>query len=121
MRIATFVLSAVLTLSSAPLLAQSADKGRAAFAQCAVCHGTKPGEKKLAPSLAGVVGRKAGVVPGMTAPSPALAKWGRTWSTKELDTFLTAPAKLVPGTRMAISVPDDGKRADIIAYLKTLK
>lgn len=37
-----------------------------------------------------------------------------------LNTFLTAPAKLVPGTRMFISIADPQQRADVIAYLKTL-
>ena len=108
-------------LPATPLLAQSAEQGKAAFAQCAMCHGTKPGEKKMGPTLAGVVGRKAGSLPGYAA-SPALTKWGKTWSTKELDAYLTAPMKTVPGTRMAFGgVVNPQRRADLIAYLKTLK
>ena len=113
-------LSATL-LFTTPSLAQSAEKGKAAFAQCTACHGTKPGEKKMGPTLAGVVGRKAGTLAGLTAPSQALAKFGKPWTAKDLNAFLTAPAKLVPGTRMVIAVPDATRRADIIAYLATLK
>jgi cytochrome c len=38
-----------------------------------------------------------------------------------LDPFLTDPMKKVPGTAMPQSVPDPAQRADIIAYLATLK
>jgi cytochrome c len=120
-RIPTVLSAAAVLLCSSPLFAQSVDKGQTAFTQCAMCHSTKAGEKKMGPSLAGVVGRKAGTVAGLTPPSPALAKSGKTWTSKELNTFLSAPAKLVPGTRMTISVADAAKRADIIAYLATLK
>jgi cytochrome c len=121
LRFSALFTAAAILMAPSPLLAQSAAKGKTAFAQCAACHGTKAGEKKLGPSMAGVVGRKAGVLAGLSAPSPALAKYGKTWTAKELNAFLAAPAKTVPGTRMTIAVPDKTRRADIIAYLATLK
>jgi cytochrome c len=101
--------------------AQSADRGRPAFAQCAACHGIKAGEKKLAPTLFGIVGRKAGAVSGLAAPSTALARSGKQWTAKDLDIFLSSPSKMIPGTKMVVSVADTRRRADIVAYLATLK
>src|SRR6202035_5031599 len=43
------------------------------------------------------------------------------WDAATLDHFLTDPAKAVPGTTMPIPLPDAGMRADLIAYLATLK
>ena len=40
---------------------------------------------------------------------------------KTLDEFLVNPTTKVPGTMMLIPVPDAKTRADIIAYLATLK
>ncbi|MBC2667153.1 c-type cytochrome [Novosphingobium flavum] len=116
----TLSLVAALGLIAQPGLAQSAADGKTAFATCAACHGTKAGEKKVGPTLAGVVGRKSGSLPGF-AYSPALAKAGKVWSPAQLDAFLAAPMKVVPGTRMVIAVPDAKRRADLIAYLATLK
>jgi cytochrome c len=49
---------------------------------------------------------------------PELKASKLTWDAATLDSYLAAPAKKVPGTRMPISTPDAGKRAAIIAYLK---
>ena len=75
----------------------------------------------LGPSLTGVVGRKPGSLPGYAGYSPALRKVGSTWTPVRLDSFLIAPAKLVPGTRMAVSIPDPKDRADVVAFLETQK
>jgi cytochrome c len=104
-----------------PATAQAAPNGKAAFAPCAVCHGIKPAEKRLGPSMFGIVGRASAAQAGFTY-SPALTKAKITWTKAELDAFLKAPMKKVPGTRMAFAgVPDDAKRAALIDYLSTLK
>lgn len=100
--------------------AADAGHGQALFGQrCAMCHSTD-GSAKIGPSLAGVVGRKAGSVSGFTYSS-ALKASNLTWTKPSLDKFLTAPAKMVPGTRMAVSIPSQTDRADMVAYLATLK
>jgi len=101
--------------------AQDAAKGAVLFKQrCSICHVVEPGKKAtLGPNLLGVSGRKAGSQSGF-AYSPALKKAPIVWSKATLDTFLTAPNKLVPGTRMVIAVPVAPQRADIVAYLLTL-
>jgi glucose/arabinose dehydrogenase len=94
-------------------------------ATCAVCHSPSlgPGNTliiKQGPTLLGVLGRKAGNSPHFNY-TQALKDYGLTWDAKSLDTFLTDPSKAVPGTTMPIPLPDAQFRADIIAYLATLK
>jgi cytochrome c len=91
------------------------------FAQCISCHSVKPGVNGVGPSLYGAVGRKAGTLPGY-AYSDALKAWGKTLTPEELDRWLTAPMKDVPGTKMVFpGIPDAAKRKAVIDYLVTLK
>lgn len=93
----------------------------AVFAQCAACHAVEPGKNGVGPSLAGVFGQKAGAAAGYTY-SDANRNSGLTWDEATLDTYLTNPMKLVPGTKMTFAgMPDAAKRKEVIAYLKTLK
>ena len=114
------LLSAGLLLSGAALHAQDAAAGGMAFQQCAECHspGTSDG---AGPGLKGVFGRRAGTKAGF-AYSDAMARSARVWDDALLDAFLADPRKAVPGTTM--DWPGDGdakERADLVAYLKTLK
>ena len=44
------------------------------------------------------------------------------WDEKALDAFLDNPQKVVPGTTMPFSgIANPRERADLIAYLETLK
>jgi len=93
-------------------------KGREQFRKCEACHSLKPGETKIGPTLSGLFGRKAGTVAGFSY-STAMKNFGITWDEKALDEYLTAPAKVVRGTKMVfagISKPND--RANLIAFLK---
>ena len=38
--------------------------GKAAFAQCRMCHAVEAGRTSIGPTLHGVIGRQAGSVPG---------------------------------------------------------
>ena len=102
------------------LAAGPAANGAALFAQrCQMCHAATVGQRSpLGPNLAGVTGRKAGSAEGF-AYSPALKGANVTWNRANLDRFLTAPARMVPGTRMAIAIPDPAQRAAILDYLAT--
>ena len=96
-------------------------KGKAIFARCAMCHSMKPEVNQLGPSLAGIVGRKAAVVPGF-AYSPAMKMSGRVWNPAALDAYLAAPAQAIPGNKMifaGLANPQD--RANVIAYLRNPK
>lgn len=122
----TAIAAAATALAAAPAApapaAGDARHGAQLFLQCRVCHVVAPGAAAtIGPNLAGVVGSKAAARPGY-AYSPALTKAGLVWTPTTLDTFLKRPAAAVPGTKMAFpGVSDATARADIIAYLATLK
>jgi len=112
---------ATMAETSAPSPADSAAAGPpTAFFQCRSCHSVEPGKNGIGPTLHGIVGSKAGEVPGF-AFSPALKESGIVWDRATLEQWLAGPTKMVPGTRMIIGVPDPVRRKDIIDYLETLK
>ncbi len=107
---------------AAAYAAGDASAGQAIFtAKCHMCHSNKPGENKIGPSLAGVVGRPSASVPGFNY-SPAMQSAHKTWTEAELNTYLTNPKGVVPGTKMTFAgLPSETDRANVIAYLATLK
>jgi cytochrome c len=121
MKLTQWALAALLTAGAVPpaLADGDAARGQTLFSRCSACH-TVTEQNKMGPHLSGVFGRTAGTVAGYTY-SKAMVAYAKPWDEATLDTFLTAPNKVVPGTKMAagaIANPQD--RADIIAYLKTL-
>ena len=122
-------LFAVAALLAAPTAYASDPKGDAASGEelfmangCPACHGvTQEDNAKVGPNLVGVVGRKAGTVQSLLGPSENLKKYGVTWSAETLDEFLSNPSAKVPGTAMMGILTDPQQRADVIAYLSTLK
>lgn len=95
-----------------------AAKGKSVFGRCSACHSTTS-QNKTGPNLIGIVGRPAGSVEGFRY-SKAMGGNGTPWTEESLDTYLAAPAKMVPGTSMMVNLPNPQDRADVIAYLKTL-
>ncbi len=113
--------TAGVTAAAPAAAVAAADAKPAAYAQCAACHSVEPGKHGIGPSLHGVYGTKAGEIAGF-AFSEKLKASGLTWDDATLDTWLSGPMKLVPGTKMSYAgMSDPAKRAEIIAYLKTLK
>ena len=109
-----------LALSLAGAHAQDAAAGGMAFQQCAECHSPGAGDG-AGPGLKGVAGRRAGSKEGFIY-SPAMKKSTVVWDDATLAAFLADPRAVVPGTTMAYGGDDDAKeRADLVAYLKTLK
>lgn len=121
MRHHLLLLNMFLLISPTAVSAQSAAAGAQQFkTKCSVCHSTKAGAKPgMGPNLAGVAGRNSASTAFQY--SPALKKAKLKWTAEQLNAFLSGPSKLVPGTRMAVSVPDAKQRADLVAYLLTLK
>ena len=118
-RIALSIWPMLGALLGAPASAAGdAKHGKAVFVRCAACHTLETGKNRIGPSLAKVVGRKAGTAAGF-AYSPALKAYGKVWDARLLDAFLAAPTKVLPGTRMVMAVADPKDRADLIAYLRT--
>ena len=100
--------------------------GMTVFTQtCALCHAAALGAGNIeidgqGPSLAGVVGRKA--AGAVSYPySTALIQSGLTWDVPTLDKFLSDPGAMVPGTKMMMAISDAQIRANLIAYLQTLR
>ena len=111
----------VLVTSSTALAAGDPTAGEKAYAShCAVCHATTPGENKIGPSLAGIVGSKSGTVPGFNF-STAMKEAIVTWDEPNLDKYLANPSGFVHGTKMFVNLPSETDRANVIAYLNTLK
>ena len=95
-------------------------QGKTFFGQnCALCHAAAAGVTQQGPSLAGVVGRRAGSVAGFNY-SKALSGSGLTWDAPTLDRFLTDPGATVPGTTMAVPIPVKQDRDNVIAYFQSL-
>ena len=89
--------------------------------KCGICHSVEAGQNRVGPSLFGVVGRHSGTVAGYNY-STANKNSGKVWDEATLDVYLTNPRALVPGTKMAFpGLPNATDRANVIAYLATLK
>jgi cytochrome c len=86
---------------------------------CRTCHTVEPGDNRLGPSLAGIIGRKAGSLPGY-AYSDAMKKSSVVWDEASLDRFIENPQAVVPGNNMKpyAGMPSAEDRAAIVAYLK---
>lgn len=96
-----------------------ATHGLAVFAQCKTCHVIEAGVNRIGPSLAGLVGRKAGEYAGYSY-SAANKGSGIVWTAEKLYQYLEKPMRVVPGTKMAFAGLAKGQdRADVIAYLST--
>src|SRR6266404_7340291 len=118
--IATLVLATASLFYGQARADGDAAAGKTVFAnQCASCHTTEVGKNGFGPSLAAVLGRKAGGLAGFTY-SPAMAQAGLVWDEKNLDEFLTSSTAKVPGTSMPVQLPSASDRANVIAYLETL-
>lgn len=113
--------SAADTAPAAAEATTPADAAPLAFAQCKACHSVEPGKAMIGPSLAGIVGAKSGAVAGF-AYSDAFKKLAITWDEANLDTWLTNPSVMAPGTKMAYpGMANAADRKAVIDYLKTLK
>ena len=105
-----------------PAMAGDAAAGRTVFqTSCSICHSVQPGQNRIGPTLAGLIGRRTGTVPGYTY-SPANEGANLTWDAATLDKYLEAPRAMMPGTKMTYAgVKDPSKRSDLVTYLETLK
>jgi cytochrome c len=97
--------------------------GEAAFARCRSCHTVTPGGADgIGPNLYGVLGGPVMHRPGF-AYSDAMAAHkaeAPTWGLDQIDQFLTAPGRYVPGTKMSFAgIRDDTTRVNLIAWLRT--
>jgi len=115
------VSAAMSVIPAAGAKAQDADDaGKKAYRECIACHATEKGNNGVGPSLAGVVGQKAGEVEGFRFSSP-MKRSGIVWTPENLDKYIASPQDVVPGSRMPYSgMQDPAMRAALVKYLETL-
>jgi cytochrome c len=100
------------------------ENGKAIFKErCGICHAVnnEPGGPVMGPNMAGIIGRTAGTDKDFPLYTAAMKAYGVKWNAKSLDEFLTNPLTKVPGTTMPMMLPDEKERADVVAYLSSLK
>jgi cytochrome c len=104
------------------LLTASLEKGEKISKKCVSCHNFEQGAgNKIGPALWGVAGRDVGSVAGFGYSSTLLSMDGN-WTAEALNGFLENPKAYAEGTAMAFAgLRKAQDRADIIAYLQSLK
>jgi len=97
--------------------------GEAAFARCQSCHTIAPGGATgIGPNLYGVMGGPLMHVSGFAYSDAFQAHKAQapTWTFDEMDQFLTAPARHIPGTKMSFAgIRDTNTRVNLIAWLRS--
>ena len=90
---------------------------------CLQCHTFGKGEpNKIGPNLFGVTEENIASVPGYTFSSALLADKDKKWNPDELNVWLWHPQDFAKGTKMTFAgLPKAQDRADVIAYLQSLK
>jgi cytochrome c len=109
---------AILATLPAPYNTADLANGQGKFAICAACHTlTAGGPNMTGPNLHGIFGSKAAAVPNYTFSDPMKAS-GITWDAAHIDTWITDPKAMIPGTKMTfMGLKDPKDRTDVIAYL----
>jgi cytochrome c len=107
-----------------PLLAAaSAESGRAlAQRNCSACHSFNEGGRAgVGPNLYGIVGKNHAQMEGFNYSAANRALSDKPWGYEDLNAFINAPGRAMPGTRMAFAgLANNQQRADVIAYLRSL-
>src|SRR3954454_9043993 len=107
-----------------PLLAKAdPKKGEQVAKVCAACHTfNKGGPNKIGPNLWGITEEAMAEVPGYQFSAAMQAHKGEKWDPEKLNQWLWNPQSMIKGTKMTFAgLPDAQKRADVIAYLESLK
>ena len=120
-RLAAALLAGCLIAAAASAEADDqAAAGEKVFRKCQACHSLEAGKNKVGPSLAGVIGRKAGSLADYRY-SAAMQQSATIWDDASLDAFLAGPSKFLAGTKMTfVGLKRAEDRASVIAYLKSV-
>ncbi len=97
--------------------------GEAAFARCKSCHTVNAGGANgIGPNLFGVIGGPVMHSSGFAYSEAFQAHKAEapTWTLDEMDQFLTAPGRHIPGTKMSFAgIRDTATRVNLIAWLRS--
>lgn len=105
------------TLAGPALAAGDAKEGEKVFAKCRACHSLDAGKNGVGPSLAGVMGRKAGSIQGYTY-SKAMAERGIVWDAKAMASYVSDPKGFIPGNKMVFpGIKKDSEIENLLAFL----
>ncbi len=90
---------------------------------CLQCHTFNKGEpNKIGPNLFGVMEENIGGVPNYQFSQALLAHKGEKWDPDKLNVWLAKPQEFAKGTKMTFpGLPKGQDRADVVAYLESLK
>ena len=108
----------------APLLAKADPKrGEQLTKVCTTCHTfNKGGANKVGPNLWGVTEEQIASVPGYQFSAALEKDKNEKWDPEKLNEWLANPQSFAKGTKMTFAgFPKAQDRADVIAYLETLK
>ena len=105
-----------------PLTTGNIENGKQLYHDlCDKCHKLTPGSNEKGPQLQRIYGAPAAALADYKY-SDELLNSGWVWDEKTLDTYLINAQQALPGNRMRTDgLPDATERADIIAYLSTLR
>ncbi|HYM31192.1 MAG TPA: cytochrome c family protein [Candidatus Cybelea sp.] len=98
--------------------AGDAEKGKAQFNICKICHSLDAGKNMVGPSLHGVFGRKSGTAPGFNYSDAMKAK-AVVWDDDTIGQYVADPKGYIPNNKMAFAgIKKQEDRDNLIAYLK---
>lgn len=102
--------------------AGDADNGALIYEDaCGQCHQLNPGSNKKGPQLLNIYGAPAADLADYNY-SEGLATSGWIWDADTLDPYIADAEKTMADSKMlADPMPDASERADVIAYLSTLR
>jgi len=94
------------------------DDAKKVWKKCSACHSIKKdGKNKIGPALYNVLGRNVAALNDYKY-SKALATYGKSWTFKEMNGFLTKPQAYIKGTKMAFAgLKKEKDRASIILFM----
>ena len=119
----SLVAAVFFAFTTTGVAAQDLAAGERAFARCKACHADVD-EHRVGPSLATVMGRKAGSVEGF-AFSPIVSEAGESglvWSAESVDAYLEGPRDFFGGRHRCMAPPmrSQADRDNLVGYLTDL-
>jgi cytochrome c len=89
--------------------------------RCRTCHGGRVrADSPIGPSLAGIVGTKAGTQ-ATGVHSRAMIDSGTVWNRESLRRFLAEPPRAIPGTYMPARIVEPAELESLLDYLESYR